>query len=358
MKLCLILQIDGVYGGAERRLARTLLGIKKRGQFECELVLYGVERYATMFVNQENLSEIPRLFFDSQIKCIRYLCKQFNTVIWFFNLNHVAFFMEFLFPHKNRFYLFSIVNVNLSYMFLRSRKQRLIFPFLLKHSDAVDCLYPSAIAKLEKEFKRNFFCTPCPFTNVDEYVPLKKKKTIVFASRLVPGKNVAVALEAINMTRKTIEEKGYKVIICGTGVLKDTVSNYIQNNNLSELVEYIGFVSLKTVLGESSIFLSLQTITNYPSQVLLESISCGNFIVATNTTDTNLVVKQEFGVLVDPNATSISYGIRYALDVVSVNGFENTSSKAREFAKENFCVNRSVSYFENICDSLQYGKKN
>ena len=53
---------------------------------------------------------------------------------------------------------------------------------------------------------------------------------------------------------------------------------------------------------------------NYPSQVLLESIACGNYIVATDNVDTDRIVKDKFGCLVDNSPDNIASGICKAIE--------------------------------------------
>ena len=59
-----------------------------------------------------------------------------------------------------------------------------------------------------------------------------KNKTIVFASRLVEGKNPMLLIEAANQIRDILFAHNYKVLICGSGNLEQSLCDYIQQNNL------------------------------------------------------------------------------------------------------------------------------
>ena len=93
----------------------------------------------------------------------------------------------------------------------------------------------------------------------------------------------------------------------------------------------------------------MQSLTNYPSQALLEAIACGNYVVATDTIDTDYIVKDDFGCLVNNDERDISEGILKAMKIVS-DKQEAVVCSARQFAEMKFNIRNSIEYFKNILE--------
>ena len=92
---------------------------------------------------------------------------------------------------------------------------------------------------------------------------------------------------------------------------------------------------------------SLAIVTNYPSQSLLEAIASGCYIIASDTGDTNLLVKDDFGKLCDSNAKSIGDAI---LEYVKMDDAQHQQivSDARDFALNHFTMEASMEYYYSI----------
>lgn len=339
------MHIDKVYGGAERRLCRILNEIHKDPHFETKLFLVGEKSNIDQFVQSEVLCSIPIYTFHSEIDCFFKLLLERKTVIWFFNVNHVGLMLSLF---RKRGLLVTVANVYLAMGKYVNKRQEKMFKFLCKHVSRIDCLYPSTEIGLNQKLS----ITPCPFTKLDKYYPSQKKRIIVFSARLIKGKNVELCLEAIKNTFKQIQEHGFSVKICGDGYLRPKVESFVHDNNLTDLVSVLGHCDMVKVLPESMIFLSLQDVTNYPSQVLLESISCGNYIVATNTTDTNQILDDSFSCLVEQNVNSVSEGIVQAMDKVISDREHKYITDARLFAEKKFDINNSIDYFKRLFSDM------
>lgn len=97
----------------------------------------------------------------------------------------------------------------------------------------------------------------------------------------------------------------------------------------------------------SKIFLSLQNYENYPSQSLLEAISSGNYIIASDVGDTNSIVKTDFGSLVSLSIEDISIKLKDAIKLIEKSG-DDIFRSSRNFAINRFKPEDSISYFKTL----------
>lgn len=220
-------------------------------------------------------------------------------------------------------------------------------------SSKVDCLYPSSKRILEGVFKtKAVTVTPCSLPMIQEYIQLgrstSKERIIAFASRLVEDKNPMLLLEAVNCIRNVIEESNYRVVICGGGPLEKKIQAYISDNELCNIVNFLGPQNMKDILPCAVAFCSLQGTENYPSQSLLEAIACGCFIVATNVGDTHLIVKDSFGEMIDNDVSSLSKALLRVINMTDAD-IEQTRKSASSFAGEFFNPEKAIRHYERIC---------
>lgn len=66
--------------------------------------------------------------------------------------------------------------------------------------------------------------------------------TILFLGRLVPRKGCRVLLEALTRLDRSALPS-FRVVICGKGPLKDELETFVAENQLEDIVEFVGFVS-------------------------------------------------------------------------------------------------------------------
>ncbi|MDD4836466.1 MAG: glycosyltransferase family 4 protein [Dethiosulfovibrio sp.] len=174
-----------------------------------------------------------------------------------------------------------IYTKNIRNLFLRK--------YFLKIANAIDSLYP-AINKIERSSK--ITVAPCSIVDTDKFKPQKnKEKIIYFCGRMERSKNPILLLKAVKKIAPLLNEKGWKVVIVGGGSLEKAVNDYIKSEKLSSIVSHIIRGDVSSLASQSSIFLSLQKEENYPSQSLLEAMSCENAIIATDVGDTRRLVK-------------------------------------------------------------------
>ena len=220
------------------------------------------------------------------------------------------------------------------------------FNYALENADIVDFLSPyilEGVKKLNVNLKNDScFVSPCSFTDYSN-CELKDKSVFeaAFASRLEPDKNPMMYLEAARIICNKFP--GVKFHIMGEGSLVNEVSGFIRQNSLGNSVSFSFHKNPAHVFSGTSVFVSLQTGTNYPSQSVLEAMACGNMIVASDTGDTNLFINSSNGMLIEPGTGKLAAALEYA-----ILNRDETLRKGRNaalFAARNHTIEKFSEYF-------------
>src|SRR5690606_16972126 len=116
-----------------------------------------------------------------------------------------------------------------------------------------------AKSTLQMEFQeRKISITPNSFTDLGRFVPKTKKKIMVFsAARLMKNKNPMLLINAVVLVQDFIREKGYKIIICGQGYEEDNLKKKVNEENLNDIIQYLGYVDTYPYITEAEVFFSL-----------------------------------------------------------------------------------------------------
>lgn len=219
-------------------------------------------------------------------------------------------------------------------------------------SSLTDVLDPKTFKMFQKIFfykKNSITMTPNSFTNPEIFFPIEKENIITFCGRFSKEKQILDFIKAIpEINNKIIQNKNqkYKFYIIGTGPQKDEVMQILSTS------EYINiniqcFVSKEPnlILNKSKIFLSLQKHNNYPSKSLIEAISSGNGIVATNCGDTGLLAKSDFSELIPESFTSAELSTGIFKMIERYDADQSIPKKAHIFIRENFTIEKMGDYF-------------
>lgn len=109
-----------------------------------------------------------------------------------------------------------------------------------------------------------------------------EKINILFLGRLVHRKGCQTLLEAINKLKTDKDLPKFRVIICGSGPLKDKLIDYVNKNNLAEMVQFEGFIDE----ADKPSYYASSDISVFPSYggesfgiVLLEAMGSGHAAV-------------------------------------------------------------------------------
>ena len=114
-----------------------------------------------------------------------------------------------------------------------------------------------------------------------EPFPSSGVPTIVYLGRLVPRKGCAILLSAITQLKKAYGQP-FRVVVCGRGPLESGLKAYAQDNGLSGMVDFVGFVSEE----DKARYLKAADIAVFPSTggesfgiVLIEAMAAGHPVV-------------------------------------------------------------------------------
>ncbi|KLN65589.1 glycosyltransferase [Vibrio sp. VPAP30] len=161
----------------------------------------------------------------------------------------------------------------------------------------VDVLSPAVYDELKKSDKK-FSLTPGgSFVDAADFNTDGKKNDVAIISRLEHGKGIDTYIKIVELLKSAeldLVQPLPKFRIYGEGTLKQRVENKVSDlSNRGVEVTYNGFASPQEILSESGVVFSLQTTTNYPSRVVVESLLSGSQVIVLNSGDT-----QEFGQVV------------------------------------------------------------
>ena len=175
----------------------------------------------------------------------------------------------------------------------------------MEKSDYVDFLSPFILEGIRdrgiKIKEESVSITPCSFTDYSKCrIGDKSIFQVAFAGRLEKVKNPDLFLEAaINFSKKYPEIVFH---IMGEGRLSLDIKDKVESFNFSN-IKFHGFhLNPTEILADTSVFVSIQTTNNYPSQSVLEAMGCGNAIVATDVGDTRMFINENNGILINLEA--------------------------------------------------------
>ncbi len=156
----------------------------------------------------------------------------------------------------------STVIIRLGRKYLYPKASKLVF----QTEDAKSC-FPDKI-------QRNGYIIPNP---INDKLPKpysgERKKTIVAVGRFTLQKNFKMSIDAFSKLHK--EYPDYKLIIFGTGVLKDELNNYVRSMGLEKFVEFPGFVkNIIEEIADAGMYISSSDFEGI-SNSMLEALAMG-----------------------------------------------------------------------------------
>lgn len=185
----------------------------------------------------------------------------------------------------------------------------------MKEVDKIDCLYsPEGFP----DFAHKMIQAPGSFSwkysvsQIKEFEKssVYKERAILFCGSMIPQKNFRLAFDAY----KRYCELNYGGCLAVFYLVSPEISSDLRNeilefNNISNGEVVIGsYSNIDVYLKKSYIFLSLQDYDNYPSQSLIEAMSFGCTIIATDFGETSKLVKVENGnALINKDVMQLSF---------------------------------------------------
>ena len=157
------------------------------------------------------------------------------------------------------------------------------------------------IERIYKKKLTNCYISPCSFTDYEEVdrheVSERRGLDFVMLSRLDSKKGFDLIINALLIHESSFSEKVIDLYFYGKGPLYDEIVKRTKSLTKSNVtIRYAK--SPISVFKNSKVFLSLQKYENYPSQSLLEAISSGCFIIATDVGDTRSLLNESNSLLI------------------------------------------------------------
>jgi glycosyltransferase involved in cell wall biosynthesis len=226
------------------------------------------------------------------------------------------------------------------------------FNYALENSDLVDFLSPYIAEGIkERNIKINresISVAPCSFSDYSKcFVGDKKDFEIAFCARLEPDKNPMMFLEAAKILSGKYSQLKFHLL--GEGTFVNEIEEFIERNNLKKNVNFRFHRNPPEIFSNTSIFVSIQTNTNYPSQSVLEAMACGNAIIASDTGDTNLFINNDNGILIKLSTEELVKGIDYLIQNPEIT--RKLGNNAGNFVIKNHTIQKYTDYFLKLVHS-------
>jgi glycosyltransferase involved in cell wall biosynthesis len=227
------------------------------------------------------------------------------------------------------------------------------FNYALENSDAVDFLSPyilDGVKKLGvKIIDERAFVAPCSFIDYSMCkAGSKSELEIAFASRLEPDKNPMLFLEAVKIIHT--ERPDIKFHLLGEGSLVNEIGGFIKRNDLDSCINFRFHINPPEIFSGTSIFVSLQSNTNYPSQSVLEAMACGNAIIASDTGDTKLFINKNNGILISLNAEELVNALHTLIN--NKKSTQKMGGYAAKYARQNHTIEKYSEYYLDLINKF------
>ncbi|AYC31460.1 glycosyltransferase family 1 protein [Pseudomonas cavernae] len=361
----LFINYCGIPGGAERRFARTFLAIQGKNK-NVFLIINKHGREALekkgITLGKKNILQTDSTK-EKKEKILDKILTLASTwlIIKKNKIHHVHYPVDpsiYTFAHS---FLVRILNVSYSLSIVDSSRvskndlsflQKIIWKRSIKKASRLDILSDGIHANITKIFGKlpSWEISPCSFT---DYSKSHKGSTrrdfnFVMMSRFTQGKGYELlfdALEYIKKNRPLDINKIGKIGLFGDGPLNTYIAKRVQDNK--EFKIQISYTDNPfEVFSKSNFFLSLQKSENYPSQSILEAMSCGAIVIATDVGETYKIVPDGIGYRVNPTPKSLALTM---IDFADKHDNRAEMSNASiDFVKKTHTISRFSTYLDNF----------
>jgi glycosyltransferase involved in cell wall biosynthesis len=168
-------------------------------------------------------------------------------------------------------------------------------------------------------------------------LPIRKgnseKKLMLIVARLEPNKGISYLINALDILKKTRDDFFLEVI--GDGSLRKELEDMKNRLELNDFVRFHGALPKPKVAEYMSKcdFFVLPSLFETFGCVLIEAMSCGKPVLATNIGGPDEIITQQTGILVEPaNSEALKDGIDFMLD----NYFSYSADDIVNYVKNHF----------------------
>lgn len=166
----------------------------------------------------------------------------------------------------------------------------------------------------------------------------EKENRILFVGTIIKRKGIEDLIQSVYLLKEKIRSIKLQIIGWGHEDYRNQILNCINNNNLQENIDFLGFKNSEEIaseLSKSCLLILPSYIENCPN-VICEAMAAGKPVVATNVGGIPYMVKDgETGFLVDAGNTESLAG-RIAILLNNKELRRKMGQRAREEAKERF----------------------
>lgn len=181
--------------------------------------------------------------------------------------------------------------------------------------------------------------------NIDQ-----RENLVGFIGRLAPEKGIKKFLDAINILSKT--DNNLKFLIGGDGYLKDEMEKFLRMNELTDNVNYVGWISreeLPNYLNELKLLVIPSCSEGLPN-TMLEAMACGTPILANPVGAIPDIIQEGVnGFLIEKN--SPEYIAKDITKIINLN-IQEISDNANKMVKENFNYQKVTENWDEMIKSL------
>lgn len=227
------------------------------------------------------------------------------------------------------------------------------FNYGLEKSDKIDFLSPFILEGLLKRNvnlnKASINFTPCSFSDYSKCIPdIKKEFLVSYAARIFPDKNPLLFLEAAKIIIGKYPFVKFRLMGAGESYLEKEINQFILQNKLKDNVSFGFHPNPPEVFAESSVFVSIQSSNNYPSQSVLEAMACGNAIIASDVGDTRMFINENSGFLIPLEVISLVNALEHLINNREI--ALKLCKNAREYVLRNHTVEKCANYYLDLIE--------
>ena len=181
--------------------------------------------------------------------------------------------------------------------------------------------------------------------------PQEEKIRMVFVGRLAKQKDPLLFLEAISELEQGLKEK-LEVSIVGEGPKRKKLENFIKKNNLKiKLLGELKRERVFEVLKQNHVFVLISKWEGFP-RTILEAMTCGLAIIASDVGGTREAVDKSCGILVERGDKE---GVKNAIQCLLENPqkIENMAKNAQNRVREKFSLEKMFKETEKVYLSIK-----
>jgi len=179
---------------------------------------------------------------------------------------------------------------------------------------------------------------------------------LLCVGRLVKEKGFDTALHAFAQLRKNFPK--IRLVIAGDGAVKDDLQNLAKDLNISDAVEFLGFIApldIPKLMNCATMLLMPSTYEPF-GLTALQAAQLGRPVVASRVGGlTEIIQADKTGILVEPNnANSLAAAVRYLLQSPEI--MATMGRQARDHVMEKFSTEKMVASYLDHYTHLTHSK--